>query len=170
VCSMAAWKPTCGLLDNALGLGIYEGLKSEEQAQVFRTLLYEAAGVSHLRQLYAVFGVDIMLKFFDLFAGVTFEVPSREKIEIAIRDTRIFFLMNRAKVGQRAVRARELAGEFELSTWRVKRVNAIILRAFLCCVFRVDALISLSRDIFGAPSAFCHSDGSTSEIKTPEKL
>jgi hypothetical protein len=66
-----------------------------------------------------------LLKFFDLFAGVTIEVPSREKIERAIRDTRIFFLMHRAGVGHRANQARELGKEFELSP---HRVNAIYLR------------------------------------------
>ena len=127
---MAAWKPTCGALDNALGLGIYDGMRSEEEALVFRTLLYEAAGLSHIRQLYEVFGAKCLLKFFDLFAGVTIEVPSREKIEKAIRDTRIFFLINRAKVGHRAGQARELAAEFGLAPCTVTQIYLAIRKRY----------------------------------------
>lgn len=119
---MREWKPTSEALDNALGLGIFDGMRSEDESLLFRTLLYEAAGLSHLRQLYEVFGPESLLKFFDLFAGVTIEVPSREKIEKALRDTRIFFLMNRAAVGHRAQQARELAGEFGLSTGQVSAI------------------------------------------------
>ncbi len=127
---MAVWKPSCGVLDSALGLGIYDGLKNEAEAELFRVLLFEAAGVSHVRQLYEVFGADCLLKFFDLFAGVTLEVPSREKIERAIRDTRIFFLLNRAKVGYRSEQSRQLAREFDMSPHTVNDIFFRIRKRF----------------------------------------
>lgn len=127
---MAGWKPTSKALDNALGLGIYDGMRSENESQVFRTLLYEAAGLSHIRQLYEVFGPEGLLKFFDLFAGVTIKVPSRNKIEQALRDTRIFFLMHRAKVGHRASQARELGHEFGISPHTVHDIYVRIRKRF----------------------------------------
>lgn len=109
-------------LGKSLDLGIYDRLGSMEEAEYFKMLLLDASAMTHLYELFLFFkkiekktAHEALLIFFDLFSGCTLEVPKREKIDQAIRDTRIFYCLSRAEAGTRAARIRDLAREYDLS-------------------------------------------------------
>jgi Mor family transcriptional regulator len=101
-------------LGRALDLTILGGLRKEEQAEFFKQVLLECAGATHIPEVCEILGSDAVIKFFDHFAGTTIEVPSREKIQQALRDTTIFFRMYQTKPGHKAELSRELAADYEL--------------------------------------------------------
>lgn len=109
-------------LGRALDMSILGGLRGSEKSKFFRQVLLDCAEATHLPELCTVLGSDIIIKFFDHFAGTTLEIPNRDKITQALRDTTIFYRLYRAKHGQRAHLARELAAEYELKEHTVFQI------------------------------------------------
>ena len=66
---------------------IIQNIKYSEA--IFASMM-DLGEVTLLPELYHCFGYERMMKFLDIFAGTTFVVPSKVKLENAIRDAMIF--------------------------------------------------------------------------------
>lgn len=109
-------------LGKALDLTILGGLRKQEQAEFFKHVLLDCAGATHLPEICQIFGHEALVKLLDHFAGTTLEIPSREKIATALRDTTIFFRMYQTKSGHKAELSRELAADYELTEHTVRLI------------------------------------------------
>lgn len=86
---------------------------------VFYLVLMHVGQGSHLPEIYEVFGPDV-LRFMEIFAGVTFRTPSEQVIADAVRDARIFVLLEE---NRSTPRVEDLAREYELSPGRVRDIH-----------------------------------------------
>jgi Mor family transcriptional regulator len=83
-------------------------------------LLRETSGTSMLPELFEVFDPEeesgTLARFLDVFAGVTFDVPSRDNIQRHIRDAAIYHLVTRG------VSTEEIAQSRGMTRLEVRRI------------------------------------------------
>jgi Mor family transcriptional regulator len=95
----------------------------------FHVVLIDAAGDSVLPELVRVFGSKAVIRFLDVFAGMTVTVPSRAVIENSIRDMLIYM---RLKKGLTVDRVTELSNQYDISEETVR-----------CIYYRVKKLLEV---------------------------
>jgi len=115
--------------DNLIVDGVLPAdLAVEKRIDALEVLLLYCAGNTLLPELYRVFGKEYILRFLDLFAGTTLEVPSRETIEQSVRDVDIWIRLRETNTEE--VRA-YLAEKYHVSLETVRevfeRVNPIMI-------------------------------------------
>jgi len=87
---------------------------------VFRELLFVVTRDTVIPEIIQVFG-DNTLKFLDIFAGTTIEVPSREVLNIAYRNTHVYLVLSELKKGEeRAQRVKELAALYGVEEKKIR--------------------------------------------------
>jgi hypothetical protein len=69
-----------------------------------------------LPELYEIFGEESLLKFLDLFSGMTIKVPSHDQLSLIIRDVNIYIRLSRAD--KKADLIRELMSEYGIEEER----------------------------------------------------
>jgi hypothetical protein len=81
----------------------------EPYVDVFVPLLLKECEETLLPELISVFGESELLKFLDVFAGTTFEVPDRSIIVRLARDARIYVALTKTDITYA-----ELSSEYDL--------------------------------------------------------
>ena len=84
--------------------------------------LLRISHTSVLPELYEVFGTETLLEFLDIFGGVTVEVPSREILENAIRDTFIFFQLDTCEDSEKSDVEKDLSDRYGITKLQVKHI------------------------------------------------
>lgn len=84
-------------------------------SDLFVALLVSRAQESVLPELNVVFG-DKIIQFLDIFAGATFEVPSRKILEDVLRDVSVYY---RRKAGTHRL---DLANTYEITETKVEDI------------------------------------------------
>ena len=100
-------------LDTDLGISIMDAV-SGRFVTVLRVVLDKACPRSPVLDLFDVFGRDAFLKFLDVFQGSTIEVPSRSKLEDAMRQVAIYLTLKRTTASQRPKAIKELAHRYNI--------------------------------------------------------
>ena len=72
--------------------------------------------------LFEVFGKEYFLKFLDIFAGTDVKVPTKNKLEEAVRQVGIFMELKRADPAERPRIIRDLAKKYGLTAGEVRTV------------------------------------------------
>lgn len=95
--------------------GIFDrgSLKHIDALQV---ALLRAGKDTLLPEIYDIFGKEKLLKFLDIFAGTTVQVPTKKVLEDAIRDTYIYLGIENAKAKrkEKADVVRDLAKRYDI--------------------------------------------------------
>lgn len=103
-----------------------EGLIIDEQnfqrVDLIQLVLLDVAYDTHLPEIFEIFGGDSVLKFLEIFAGTTIEIPSREVLERAIRDITVYIQMQRASLTEHPRVVMGLASQYDLTTTRVREI------------------------------------------------
>ena len=84
----------------------------KEYATPLKLVLLTCRGISHLPEIFEIFGEESALKFLDIFAGCTIEVPSRKDIQTTIRDVVIWATLTKHKGKKRRVLVEELCAKY----------------------------------------------------------
>lgn len=71
-------------------------LQDAEGRDLLKLVLLQADELSMLPELFDIFGSNTLLRFLDVFGGMTLRVPTRSDIERAIRDVTLFLGVSRA--------------------------------------------------------------------------
>lgn len=87
-------------------------------------VLLDLGQQSLLPELLEVFGKETLIKFLDVFAGVTVQVPPAEEIKRAVRDTNIYVTLSQAQNRAEALKSLEL--EHSLDERSIRRIEAKI--------------------------------------------
>ena len=80
------------------------------QVDIFHVVLLNAAADTVLPELYEIFGRERMVKFLEIFAGVTIRIPSASIFSDAVRDVMIYQDLGKStdpKVDARAIARRK---------------------------------------------------------------
>jgi hypothetical protein len=85
---------------------------SGSYVDILRFIVSEACPKSHIPLIEEVFGRDSMLKFLDIFAGMTFKVPPREVLEKHMRDVAIYMTLNKMSPPKRVQAIKALAHRY----------------------------------------------------------
>jgi Mor family transcriptional regulator len=105
---------------------------SREQYDLLQVVLLMEAARTHLPEILEVLGREHTLKFLEVFAGTTIEVPSREVLERCFRDVEIYYRLSRAKGRAKTDTARDLAAEYDVAckqVWSIYRRMRRVLGA-----------------------------------------
>lgn len=89
---------------------------------VLQLALLESTGDTHLPEIFEIFGCDAFLKFMDIFAGTTIEVPSLKVIQDSVRNVSIYMVLRKTPVGSRAKKVRELSAVYSIPTGSVRKI------------------------------------------------
>lgn len=92
------------------------------EAEVFFVLLLTSGKYSFLPELYEIFGKDSTIKFLELFAGMTVEVPSVKRLSSLARDTKVYTRVKNANPSHRATVIKSLAREFSTDEKRIRLI------------------------------------------------
>lgn len=103
-----------------LGISIYDGV-SQRFLDFMLVVLMEAAGDTHIPNLYEIFGKESFLKFMDVFAGTTLRVPSTKAVEDAMRDVGIYLGLREVALGSRAGAVKNLARRYSMTVGAVRK-------------------------------------------------
>lgn len=106
-------------LEEELGVSIFDSVTGKFNA-VLRVALSRTCPRSHVVALFDVFGKDHFLKFLDLFAGTSVQVPTKNKLEEAVRQVGIYMEMKRVTSRRRPSVARQLAKKYGLTAGEVR--------------------------------------------------
>lgn len=108
-------------LDEELGVSIYDHVTGSFST-VLRVALERTSPRSHVLALFDIFGQETFLKFLDVFAGTRVDVPSKAKLEDALKQTTIYLELIRTSPGQRSARIKELARKYRMTAGDVRKV------------------------------------------------
>ena len=101
---------------------------SAKHIDVLQVSLLRAGKHTLLPELYDIFGKDKLLKFLDIFAGTTIEVPSKKVLESAIRDTYIYLSLENIRKGggnrKKSDVVKDLADRYSIESSEVLRIYA----------------------------------------------
>lgn len=74
-----------------------------EHVDTFRVVMLSAAHHTVFPELLEIFGPELVMKFLDIFGGLTIKVPDRSFLEQATRDVDIFQMMSKSPDQEAAV-------------------------------------------------------------------
>lgn len=103
---------------------------SGSYVDILRFIVEQACPRSHIPELEDVFGRDCLLKFLDIFAGMTFKVPPREALEKYMRDVSIYLTLNKMQPAQRAKAIKALAHRYGTTAGDVRSTFVRVERLF----------------------------------------
>ena len=118
--------------DNPLNLSILDK-NTAKVIDVLQVALMRVSRFSLLPELYEIFGKETLVKFLDIFAGTIVQVPSREILERAIRDTSIFMRLSEAKDDEYK---RAEALDFLAARFGISRASVITAHESMCRFLR----------------------------------
>lgn len=95
---------------------------SGESLDCFQIALLDRVANTHLPELYSVLGKNKLMKFLDVFGGITITVPQREVVTTALRDVCIFAELVKACSSARPRVVKELALKYSLTDGVVRRI------------------------------------------------
>lgn len=93
----------------------------EGHFDTFQLLFMTSAQRTLLPELLEIFGEEALMKFLDIFGGVTFKVPDRSLLERAVRDTDIYETVRKSdapEVVEHLSRKYSLPQEYVREIWR----------------------------------------------------
>lgn len=108
-------------LEEELGVSILDNVTGRFNT-VLRVALQRTCPRSHVCALFEVFGKENFLKFLDLFAGTEVKVPTKNKLEDAVRQVGIYMELKKASPRKRPPIVRDLAKKFGLTAGEVRKV------------------------------------------------
>ena len=108
--------------------------QDRDLADTFRVIMLSACSQTIFPELLEIFGYDAVIKFMDVFGGLTVKVPSRTFLKQATRDIDIFRMMKDSPDQEVAVDF--LANKYDMDPVYVRdcyaRVKSIRERYGLC--------------------------------------
>lgn len=107
--------------ESVLGITIFDSV-SKKFIDLLKVCLLEACGNTHLPEIYDVFGPDHVLKFLDVFSGVTFKVPQVKILKDCVRDVSVYLVIDRTPAGSRGGIIKDLASKYDVSTGKIRRI------------------------------------------------
>ena len=69
----------------------------QDHLEVFRSIAFESIKDTLLPELFSVFGSKAAIKFMDVFAGSSVEVPSRKILDDLVRTTDIYVMVENGR-------------------------------------------------------------------------
>lgn len=106
-----------------------------KHVDVFQVVLLNAAEHTPLPELLDIFGKESVVKFLDIFSGVTFQVPSKEVLTTSARDVDIYVTLARTGTDSEQT-VSDLSTKYDVSAQQVRD-----------CYDRVDILMKKLRDV-----------------------
>jgi hypothetical protein len=97
---------------------------------VLKIVVQMACPKSHIPEIYEVFGRDQLLKFLDIFSGLTFKVPTRELLEKYMRDVVVYLTLFKAPPTQRGRAIKALAKRYETTAGDIRSTFVRLEKAF----------------------------------------
>jgi hypothetical protein len=92
-----------------------------KQLDTLYIVLLHYSDHSILPELYEIFGEEAMIRFLDLFGGMTIKVPAHDELKKTIRDVNIYLRLKSSPKYTETVK--ELMNEYELDDKYVEQIG-----------------------------------------------